>query len=483
MESGNLGKELFSGAFWSILDNLFKQVITFVVFILLARVLNPETFGLLAVPLLIVQIFSTVIFDSIATALIRKADIADDDYSTGFWLCLGLSVPAFALLLASAELIEHWIGTRGLAEVMRGTSVMILVGGLSRMHEVWLTKRMNFKSLAIRSSVSTAVGGSIGLYLAFKGYGITSLVSQQVVTSLLQLVLLWILSPWRPKLIISKPALFEIIHYGKHVALTGITNAANQNSDIFFVTYYLGPVATGIYTTGKRISNTLNQVISTALLRVSLPAFSRIQNDEYRFKEAYLNSVAFTAMATAPLFIGLAVLSKDITLVLLDEKWLPAVPVMQIVTIVGFLTSIGYYNQSVMLVRNKPQWQTRLTLIYAVTNLIAFFIFTRFGVVYTALAFSLRALLLFPISVGCAITLLSIPWKKYINAIYPALVASLLMAIVLLGCSSMLSNSAPVLRLALLVVIGLASYGIFILFLLPVHKRTQLFHLLGLSAS
>src|SRR5690606_11915777 len=119
-----------------------------------------------------------------------------------------------------------------------------------------------------------------------------------------------------------------------------------------------------------------------------------------------LDTTTITAFITAPLFGGLRVLSKDITLFFLGEKWIASAPVMQIVTLTGFLFSIGYYNQSVMLVRNKPEWQTKLTILYAITNIIAFVLFARYGVVQTALAFALRALLLYPISVWCALTLI-----------------------------------------------------------------------------
>lgn len=478
-QEGKLGSVIAKGTFWSVLDNLFKQILTFVVFIILARILEPATFGLMAVPLLVVNVFSAVIYDSIATALIRKKTITNEDYSTGFWLCLGLSIPSFLLLLFLATFTEGFESTAGLADIIRGTSVIILVGGLSKIHEVWLTRQMDFKSLAIRSSISTALGGFSGLFLAYKGYGILSLVAQQVVTSLSQLLILWILTPWRPKTIVSRKAFNEIFHFGKHVALTGLTNTANQNSDILFVSYYLGSAATGIYQTGKRISNTLNQVISTALLRVSLPAFSRVQNDTFLFREAFTKSVGFTAMVTAPLFIGLAVLSKDVTLVLLDEKWLGAVPVMQIVTLVGFLTSIGYYNQSVMLVKNKPQWQTRLTFLYAATNLTAFYLFTRFGIVYTALAFSLRALILFPVSVGCSLNLLSISWNKYLLALYPALAASLSMACIIVGLSWIVADVMPIIRLGLLIMAGFISYSIFLYLYLPVTYRRKALYLIN----
>jgi O-antigen/teichoic acid export membrane protein len=477
MANNTIGREIYKGTIWSITDNFTRQVITFIVFIVLARILNPEIFGLLAVSLLLIQIFRTVTFDSIATAIIRKAELTDDDLNTGFWYCVGLSIPAFIILYFLSPVFEQWSGAKGMAGVIRGTSFILLTSGLSRMHQVWHTHRMNFRVLAIRSFISVVLGGVIGIMLAKRGYGIESVVAQQLTTSFSELLLLWLITPWRPKFSASKRIFFEMTHFGKHVALTGITNFINQNSDAFFVTYYLGAIATGIYTTGKRITNTLNVIISTSLLRVSLPAFARLQNNDEELRKIYLGSTTLTAMVTAPLFIGLAVLSKDITLLLLGEKWMEAVPVMQIVTVIGFLTSIGYYNQSIMLAKNKPQWQTRLTLLYAVTNIIAFIIFTRYGLIYTALAFSLRAFLLYPVSAWCALKLINLSWRKYVKVLLPALVSSALMAVVIIIVMKLTSIDRVAVRLTFLVASGILSYALFIFFFMPaVYKEKMIKH-------
>lgn len=471
MAAKSVGKEMYKGTIWSLIDNFVRQAITFVIFIFLARLLTPDIFGMLTVAMLIVQVFKSVVFDSVATAILRKGEPQEIDYNTAFWFCQILSLPAFLILFFSAGFIEDFIGTKDLGVVIQATSVIILTSGVTRIHEVWLTHRMDFKTLAIRSSISVTIAGAAGVLLAMRGYGIMSLVVQQLSASLIELILLWSITPWRPKLQFSRTTLSEIFHFSKHVALTGITNFANQNSDTFFVTYYLGSAATGIYSTGKRITNTLNAVISSSLLRVSLPAFSKLQHDDEQLRNTYLNSTALTAMITAPIFAGVSVLSKDITLLMLGEKWLDSVPIMQIVTIIGFLTSIGYYNQSIMLVKNKPQWQTRLTLLYAITNVTAFMIFTRFGLFYTALVFSLRALLLYPISVWCALTLIDLKAVKYVKALVPSIISALIMGAAMVFLSEQIADLPIIARLILLTAAGSVTYLLVLYFILPEHYK------------
>lgn len=471
MKDKNFRKEMYKGTAWSLADNFIRQLMTFGIFIVLARLLEPEIFGLLSVSILIVQIFRVVTYDSIATAILRKADPSNLEYNTAFWTCIGLSIPAFVLLFISAGLIEQLSGTKGLAEVMRAMSIIILTSGLTRIHEVWLTHRFNFRSLTIRSTASTAMGGIAGITMAFKGYGVYSVVGQQVIASFTELILLWFITPWRPKAEFSKGSFYEMVSYSKHVALTSITNMINQNSDIAFITYYLGAAATGIYTTAKRIPNTLNSVLTTSLVRVSLPAFSKLQDDDESLRSTYLSSTAVTALITAPIFTGLAILSKDITLLMLGPKWLDAVIIMQLVTIVGFLPSIGQYNQNIMLVRNKPQWQAKLRIIYAATDFVFFFLFTRYGLIYTAIAFTVRAIGLYPLSVWYAIRLIGVSWRSYVKALFPSLFSSAIMALILIGLSLLMRNMNIYFRVGTLIVTGLTSYTAVCYFVVPVSYR------------
>ena len=471
MQADHIKKAIYKGTFWSLLDNFARQAITLLVFVVLARMLQPALFGLMATSILVVQGFKSIAFDSIGTAIVRKKEPDDVDYNTGFWTCVVLSIPFFIVLFLIAPWVEAWTGAQGLSLVMRGVSLMILTSGLCRIHEARLTHNMDFRPLAIRSFLSVLAGGTVGIGMAYAGFGVESLIAQQLVTSLSEFALLWTIVKWKPGFAVSKTSLKELLHYSKYVALTAATNFANQNSDQFFVTYYLGAAASGYYATGKRITNTLNIVISTALLRVSLPAFSRLQDSEKELQSTYLHSTAVTAMVTAPLFVGLAVLSRDVVLLLLGEKWLPSVPVMQIITVIGFLTSIGYYNQSVMLVRNKPQWQAKLTLLYAVTNILAFFAFTRFGLVYTALAFATRALLLFPVSVWCALKLVSLRGRDYVATLLPALLSSFVMALAVIGAGRLLQDVSVLLRVIALVSTGAVVYGIALFFTMPREYR------------
>lgn len=466
---------ILSGAIWSVLDNTASQVITFIIFIVLAKLLSPGIYGILSVSLLVTQFFKSVIFDSIATSIVRKKSPSEVDYNSAFFLCFALSVPAFLIVFVAAPFIETYMKVPQLSNVIRATGVIIVVSGLSRTHEAWLTHNLMFRPLAIRSISSISIGGAVGVTLAYKGFAVSSLVVQQIVTSLISLTALWITTPWKPKMKISRSSINESLGFSKHVALSNITNFANQNSDVFFITYFLGATGAGIYSAGKRIVNTLNMVLSSALMRVSLPAFTRYKNDLNEFGKKYLQATYFTVLITAPAFIGLSALAHDITFLLLGHKWMPSVPIMQIVSAVGFVTSIGYYNHSVMFARDKPEWQARLTLLYAITNVLAFYIFVRFGLTATALVFSIRTVILYPVSAWCALTLLELTFKQYLKEISMPILCSGFMCLLLLALQKITLLNESWIGIAVKVLIGAVFYFVLVFCLSSKEKRAEMF--------
>ncbi len=470
---------LASGAIWSLLANLFSQIITFVIFLVLARLLSPDLYGVLSVAIMVSMFFRTVFFDSLATSIVRKKAPSDEDYNSLFFLCNFIAIPGVVIVWFFADFFEHIMGIHGLAEIIKGTCIIIVTSGLSRTHEAWLTHNLLYKTLAIRSVVSITLGGITGIYFAWKGMGIISLVLQQVVTNVTAMIMLWITIPWKPSLNVSKQSMKESLSYSKHVGLSGLTNFLNQNADVAVISYFLGATASGIYFTGKRIVNTLNTVLSFALSRVSLPAFSRLKDKLPEFRKRFLNAVFFTISVTAPAFIGLSYLSYDLTSLLLGNKWMDSVPIMQIVSIAGLVTSIGYYNNSVMFARDRPDWQSRLTLLYAISNLAVFLIFVHFGVVAVAFSYTVMTILLYPVSGWCAITLLDISWKTYMAQITKPIVGAAVMVLFLWGVDSVFQLSVGWIKVIVDVIAGAAFYTAFTLLFTPKEKLNIFYNLIG----
>lgn len=451
-------RSIVSGVIWSTLDSAVGQALTLAIYMIMARLLSPQILGVVATGALALELCRAVLIESVAIAVQARAEPKDDDYTASFWLIAGLSLFVALALFASSGAIERFSGLSDLAIVLKGFCVVVAVQGLSRTHEAWLTRNQLFRSLAIRSLASISVGGAVGIGLAMQGYGVVALVGQLVTTSLISLVSLWILTPWRPRLRVSWQAVVELLSYARYVALTGITNFANANSDLIFVTWYTGAVGAGFYSLAKRLVNAVSTVIGNALNRVFFSTIAGLQHDREASRSTLVDFVRYTSLMTAPMFAGIAVLAPDLIDGLFGSKWAEAAPLLAIMSVTGFLTTIGLYNHSVILAFGKPHWQTWLTLIYAVSNIAIFIIAAPFGLMAIAVGYVMRALLLYPLSAGASMRILSLAIGPYALALMPALAGSAIMAGAVAGASMAMPAASPLLRLAALVLLGSAVY-------------------------
>ncbi|MDF0493138.1 lipopolysaccharide biosynthesis protein [Bradyrhizobium yuanmingense] len=451
-------RSIVSGVIWSALDSAVGQALTLAIYMIMARLLSPQILGIVATGALALEFCRAVLIESIAIAVQARPDPKDEDYTASFWLIAGLSLFAALALFASSGAIERFSGLSDLAIVLKGFCIVVAVQGLSRTHEAWLTRNQLFRSLAIRSLSSISIGGAVGIALAIQGYGVVALVGQLVSTSLISLVSLWILTPWRPRLRVSRQAVIDLLSYARYVALTGITNFANANSDLIFVTWYTGAAGAGFYSLAKRLVNAVSTVIGNALNRVFFSTIAGLQHDREASRSTLVDFVKYTSLLTAPLFAGIAALAPDLIAGFFGSKWGEAAPLLAIMSITGFLTTIGLYNHSVILAFGKPHWQTWLTLIYAVSNITIFILAAPFGLIAIAVGYVVRALLLYPLSAGASMRILSLRIRPYAAALIPALAGSAVMACAVVAASVTMPAASPWLRLAALVLLGSSVY-------------------------
>ena len=455
-------RRLAAGAFWSMLSTGAGQLLSLVVFFVTARHVAAEDFGLMAICLLCVELFRNVAIEGFAVAVTARASPRPQDFDDCFVAIVGVSLLSAALAFAVAPLLASAFGNERVALVMRYMALLLLTTGLSRTHEAWLARHFRFKALAVRSAVSVAAGGAVGVVLAVQGHGIVALVAQQLVTALVATLVLWLGCDWVPRWRIDGPALLQLWRYARHVSLTGLTHFVNTQSDVGFAAYHLGSAATGTYHVAKRLLAAISNIVSAALNRVALPAFAELKSDPPRMRSAFLKAVSLTSALTAPLFGALIVLSPEAVRVALGPAWQEAAALVSLMAVASYLGTIGQYNHAVMLASGKPHWQTALTAVYALSNLALFALVVQYGLLALALGFSARAVLLYPLSIGAALVLLKLRARDYLVQMLPTLAATALMMLVLYGLRRWLMHEGWIgevhLRLALLAAAGLVSY-------------------------
>ena len=466
-----------SGMLWSFVESWSVQLLQFLTFLIIARYVDAAALGIVAMALLVGQFFQNTILAGLSTPLISagRQDRARDD--TAFWISTGLGGALMLLMIALAGAAERWLGHPGLGRVLAWLSLVNLLAGINMLPQALLTRSLKMRPLALRSVASTLSGAAVGIPMAIAGHGFMALVAQNLVVALVATVILWSAMPARPHVRFDRAKATELFFYGRHVSVAGLANFFNGNSDVMVVGVVLGAAAAGVYSVGKRALLAANLLLSRAISRVALPAFSQIKEDRRRLTAAFTRMLSATSIITTPAFAGLALIADEFIHLLFGARWEGAAAVMRPLCLFGALQAVGIYNQSIMMALGKPHWQTRLALLSALANLSLFFMATGYGPAGVAEAFTLRAFILYPLSIWAVTRLLPLNWRDYWKAVQLSVVASVFMAGCVIGARALLPDMHEAARLACLVVTGVLSYGLAV----ALFGRSELSMMLGFA--
>ncbi len=477
----NLQQQFVKGAVWSAIQSWGRQVVSFLVFLILARLLKPEVFGLISLASVFLAFIRVLLNQGFASAIIQRQELESEHLDTAFWSNLGIGLLLTFFGVASAGFFANFFKQPELTPIIQCLSLSFLIGALSQVQNAILSRKFAFKTLALRSLVAVVVGGIVGITLAFLGYGVWRLVGQQLVNEFTGVLVLWASSDWRPKLKFSGKHFRDLFSFGVNIMGIEVLNFFNRRSDDLLIGYFLGPVALGYYTVAYRVLLIMTQLLTSSISGVALPVFSRMQEEPERMRNAFYKAVQLTAFIAFPSFFGVAALAPEIVQVIFGEQWVPSIPVMQILAVIGVLHSILYFNDPVMMAMGKPSWRLALTSMNAFANLIAFLLVVRWGIVAIAAAYVIRGYLLAMPLILVVKKLISISLQAYFRQLIPPVLASLLMVIVLLGLKQILSDLLNLqLLLGIYVAIGALAYTIIILLIAPSIFQ-QLFNLLPLG--
>jgi PST family polysaccharide transporter len=317
-----------------------------------------------------------------------------------------------------------------------------------------------FKEFAIRSMVANAVGGIVGISMALAGYGVWSLVGQDLAGGFVRAIILWRASDWRPGFRVSRQHYKELVRFGAPIVGNNALTVLMKRSDDLLIGYFLGPALLGFYTIGYQLLLIIIRLVTEVTNSVAFPAFSRIQNQPERLRQAFYKVTQYTSVLAFPVFIGLATLAPELVPAVFGEKWAPSIPVMQVLSLIGILQSVLFFNGSVIKASGKPSWQFGIMLLNAVCSVIGFLLAVRWGIVAVAVSFVIVGYLLAPISYMAVRRLIQFDFRTYLGQFMPSLTASLLMVVVITGLKYFLREQSlnVYLELAIYLLAGGLTY-------------------------
>ncbi len=445
------------GLKWSAMQNWGGQVTSLLVFIVLARLLEPAEFGLVALANIVVRFAGVLVDQGFSSAIIQRRDLEDAHLDTALWTGLSIGAVIAILINVFAELIAAMFDAPDLVPILRVISVVFCITSLGSVHLALLKRELNFKIPAICSLSATVIGGAVGVGCALNGFGVWSLVANQIVTSFAKVLLIWRYSGWRPNLQFSTKHFTDLFNFGINVVGIRVLSFLRSNTDKALIGFFLGPTILGYYTIAFRFFITTIRLISAAVTPVAFSAFSTMQDNNEKLRAAFYRVTRMTSVITFPAFAGLLVLGPQIVTVLVGEQWSQSARIVQVLALAGFLDSLFFYNNNMLLAKGKPTWGLYLNIINTAANFVFILIAVQWGVLAVAVAYALRIYLFAPIPLVMLRRLIGLSIGEYLQNLAVPLGAATLMV----TCVYAIVNLSPHdVQLPSLVVVGVLTGGL-----------------------
>ncbi len=377
----SLKQKALTGFIWSASDKLINQLGYLAVTVFIARLIGPESFGLIGMLTVFMLLAESVVNSGFSQALIQKSKaMTEEDASTIFYVNLFLGVCMYVLLYFSAPAIAAFYKQPVLIDIARILFIVILVNALSVVVRAKLTIDIDFKSQAIAGTIAVILSSTIGLYLALNDYGIWSLVWLILSKAFFLNIGLWLFCHWHPKLLFSTQSFIQLFKFGSNLMLAGIGATLLNNFYIALIGRYFNPASVGYYTQATNLSNFLSTFISSTLQGVTYPIMTSIKEDRTRLLEVYKQLISITMLVSLPMLVGFAAVADTTVLLFLGEEWLPTVPVLIALCLARAMTPISAINMNILNAIGRSDLFLKVDLSKYPMVIAGFFIGINYGI-------------------------------------------------------------------------------------------------------
>lgn len=427
MQQESLKNKTKKGLAWSMIERFATQGVQFLFGIILARLLSPDDYGVIAMPLVFLAIAQCIIDSGFSTALIRKPELTEDDLSTAFYFNIGLGILCYAVLFFSSPLIADFYHTPILSSLLKVTALAVLFNPLCAVQQAILTRKIDFKTQAIVSLSGAILSGIVGLSMAYNGFGVWSLVFQQVGGYLIRTILLWILGKWKPK----RKWSWESFHYlwglGSKMLGSGLLDTIYNNIYPIVIGKYFSAQDLGNYTRAQQFSSLPSSNVTGVLQRVTFPVLSSIQNEDERLAKNYRKILKLSAFLVFPMMLMLSAIANPLVRILLTDKWIGCVILLQIVCFQMMWYPIHAINLNLLTVKGRSDLYFRLEILKKIVGVCILCITIPHGVAWMVCGGVLSSLISLVINTYYTGKLLKIGLLIQIKDMLPIIVISIIM--------------------------------------------------------
>ena len=414
--AGSIKEQTISGFKWNAFGQFSTYVIQFVLSIIMARLLNPADYGVIGMLAIFMAVAQSFISSGFGNALIRKMDRTEVDCSTAFYFNVGVAFLLYGVFFMTAPAIATFYNTPILTRIIRVYSLTLIIGSLGIVPRALRSIAVDFKTQAYASVISAFFSGTIGLFLAYKGFGVWALVWSSIISSCVSVAVIWALARWRPILAYSWESFKTMFSYGSKLMASGLLHTIYNHASSILIGKFYTPAELGNYDKGNNIASLPSLRLSDVLHSVTFPILAKLQDDNDRLNNVYHKYVATTSLVIFFIMSLLAVIAKPLVLLLLTEKWMGAVPFLQVFCFAYMFDSICRLNNNMLLSKGYSGLFLKLEIVKKIIVTPFFILTIPYGPIAICSVAVLHTVVDITCSTYCLKKYMGIEFRHYANA-------------------------------------------------------------------
>lgn len=457
------------GVFWSTLNTLAPLLIGTSVFVVTSRILSPHDFGLVALASTVALLASCLVPAGFGDAIVQRPQTEAIHFDSVLWLCMACGLLIYLAISAGAWFAAERFSEPALTYLVPILSLRIIFDAAAIVPLAVVRRTLSFRSLAVRTTISSSVAGTMSLALALSGYGYWALVGSQLAGSLVGAIGAFWAAKWRPGFRFSYAAYRELRRFGHYASATRIVNILNQQCDQLIVGLAIGVHSLGLYAFSRRATGILSDVITGTLTTVAMPLMSAVHDDRAALARGFFLAVFLSSLVGFPVFGGLAVIAPNAVPLIFGEHWVNAVSIIQMLCLLGFLLTVGMLQAALINSVGNVRWWFGYQISFVVVNIAVIFIFAPFGIHAMMLAIIVRAYLFFPIPCLKTAKILNTSLGEYVRQFFGPAISTAGMTAAVVARQTWLPVGGRLESVAVDVALGALVYSVAIL----LTNRTQ----------
>ncbi|WP_281777525.1 lipopolysaccharide biosynthesis protein [Croceibacter atlanticus] len=376
----SLGKQTLGGFTWTFISNIATKFLGLFIGIVLARLLTPKDFGLVAMLYVFFEVSNSFVNSGFSQALIREDVLSEKDKATAFNINILVSISFYALLWFCAPAIADFYENEKLVLLARVMGITIIINAFTIVQRADITHKLLFKKLSVILVTANVIAGIVGIAMAYMGYGVWSLASKYIVMAFMTSFLFYVMNPWYPKFFIIRESFKRLFGFGSKLFLSGLINTIYDNIYKLIIGKYFSAVTLGLYTQAKLYVTQVTLSAVSTIQTVTYPILSKAKNEPQRLKNAYRKIIIATSFVIFPITIAMGLLAKPLILVAIGEQWVDAIPFLQILCVSGVLYHLHAINLNILKVLGRSDLFLKLEIIKKINITIAILIGINFGI-------------------------------------------------------------------------------------------------------